>query len=73
MEEINKAIHNHNCEVYSGKLKKSIELLKEVSDYRSYFTIYTEYEECGRDIEIDLEEVISEFERIYRTEFKKYD
>ena len=73
LEEINKAINNHNCEVYSGKLKKSIELLKEVSAYLSYPTIYTECEECGRDVEVDLEEVINELEKIYRTEFRKYD
>ena len=70
LDEIQTSLNRFDEVVYGGKLKKSIELLKEVLDYLSYPTLNVECEECGTDNEIDLEIVIDELEYLYRREFK---
>ena len=69
LDEIQENLNKFNKIVYGGKLKKSIELLKEVLDYLSYPTISIECEECWRYNEVDLDEIIDGLENLYREEF----
>ena len=73
LDEIQTSLNKFDEIVYSGKLKKSIELLKEVLDYLTYPTINIECEECDCTIEVDLEYVIEELENLCRMEFKRND
>lgn len=73
LEEVQESLNKFDEIIYSGKLKKAIELLKEVLDYLTYPTITVECEDCGIDFELEFEAVIDELEKIYRTEFRRYD
>ena len=73
LDEVQASLNKLDEEIYGGKLKKSIELLEEVLDYLAYPTINVECEECGVNVEVDLEVVIEELENLYRMEFKKND
>ena len=70
LDEVQASLNKFDELVYGGKLKKSIELLKEVLDYLSYPTLNVGCEECGMDNEVDLEIVIDELEMLYKREFK---
>ena len=73
LDEVQTSLNKFDEIVYSGKLKKSIELLKEVLDYLTYPTINVECEECGVSMEVDLDWIIDELENLYRMEFKRND
>ena len=73
LDEVQTSLNKFDEIVYSGKLKKSIELLKEVLDYLTYPTINVECEECNCSIEVDLDYVIDELENLCRMEFKDND
>ena len=73
LDEVQTSLNKFDEIVYGGKLKKSIELLKEVLDYLTYPTINVECEECGVSMEVDLDWIIDEFENLYRMEFKRND
>ena len=73
LDEVQTSLNKFDEIVYSGKLKKSIELLKEVLDYLTYPTINVECEECGCNIEVDLDIIIDELENLCRMEFKNND
>ena len=73
LDEVQTSLNKFDEIVYGGKLKKSIELLKEVLDYLTYPTINVECEECGVNVEVDLDWVIDELENLYRMEFKRND
>ena len=73
LDEIQTSLNKFDEMVYGGKLKKSIELLKEVLDYLTYPTINIECEECDCSIEVDLDYVIDELENLCRMEFKDND
>lgn len=73
LDEIQTSLNKFDEIVYGGKLKKSIELLKEVLDYLTYPTINVECEECGVSMEVDLDWIIDELENLYRMEFKRND
>ena len=73
LDEVQTSLNKFDEIVYGGKLKKSIELLKEVLDYLTYPTINVECEECGVSMEVDLDWIIDELENLYRMEFKRND
>ena len=73
LDEIQTSLNKFDEIVYGGKLKKSIELLKEVLDYLTYPSINIECEECGCSIEVELDTVIYELEKLYRLEFEEND
>ena len=73
LDEVQESLHKFDEIVYGGKLKKSIELLKEVLDYLTYPTINIECEECGASVEVELDWIIDELENLYRMEFKRND
>ena len=73
LDEIQTSLNKFDEIVYGGKLKKSIELLKEVLDYLTYPTIEVVCEECSVGFNLDLDYVIVELERLYGREFKKND
>ena len=70
LDEVQESLNKFDKIVYGGKLQKAIELLKEVLDYLPYPTIFIECQECDRDNDVELEVVIDELEKIYRTEFR---
>lgn len=71
LDEVQTSLNKFDEIVYGGKLKKSIELLKEVLDYLIYPTIDVVCEDCGVEFDLDLDYVIVELERLYGREFKK--
>ena len=73
LDEVQESLNKIDKIVYGGKLKKSIQLLKEVLDHLPYPTIEVECEECRVDYDLDLETVIDGLENLYRMEFKKYE
>ena len=73
LDEVTKSLNRLDEIVYKGKFEKAIHLLKEVLDYLTYPTINVECEECGCSIEVDLDTVIYEFEKLYRLEFEEND
>ena len=73
LEEVTKTLNRLDKVVYKGKFEKATHLLKEVLDYLTYPTINIECEECGCSIEVDLDTVIYEFEKLYRLEFEDND
>ena len=70
LDEVQESLNKFDKIVYGGKLKKAIELLKEIPYYLPYPTITVECEDCGVDFELDFEAIIDELEKIYRKEFK---
>ena len=73
LEEVTKTLNRLDKVVYKGKFEKAIYLLKEVLDYLVFPTISVECEECGVNIEVELDTVIYELENLYRLEFKEND
>ena len=71
LDEVTKTLKHLDKMVYKGKFEKAIYLLKEVLDYLIYPTISIECEECGVDIEVELDTVIYELEKLYRLEFEE--
>ena len=71
LDEIQTSLNKFDEIVYGGKLKKSIDLLKEVLDYLAYPTLEIVCEDCGVEFEVDLDYIIVELERLYGREFKK--
>ena len=69
LDEVTKTLKHLDKVVYKGKFEKAIYLLKEVLDYLVYPTISIECEECGADIEVELDTVIYGLEQLYRLEF----
>ena len=73
LDEVTKTLKHLDKMVYKGKFEKAIYLLKEVLDYLVYPTINIECEECGVNIEVELDTVIYELENLCRLEFKEND
>lgn len=73
LDEVTKSLNRLDEIVYKGKFEKAIHLLKEVLDYLTYPTINVECEECGVSIEVELDTVIYELEKLYRLEFEEND
>ena len=71
LDEVTKTLKNLDKMVYKGKFEKAIYLLKEVLDYLVYPTIDVECEECGANIEVELDTVIYELENLCRLEFEE--
>ena len=71
LEEVTKTLNRLDKVVYKGKFEKAIYLLKEVLDYLVFPTINVECEECGVNIEVELDTVIYELENLYKLEFKE--
>ena len=71
LDEVTKSLNHLDKVVYKGKFEKAIYLLKEVLDYLVYPTINVECEECGANIDVELDTVIYELENLYRLEFKE--
>ena len=71
LDEVTKTLKHLDKMVYKGKFEKAIYLLKEVLDYLVYPTINIECEECGVNIEVELDTVIYELENLCRLEFKE--
>jgi hypothetical protein len=73
LDEVTKSLNRFDEVVYKGKFEKAIHLLEEVLDYLNYPTINLECEECGTEIEFDLEYVIDGLKILYKEEFKDND
>ena len=71
LDEVTKTLKHLDKMVYKGKFEKAIYLLKEVLDYLVFPTINVECEECGVNIEVELDTVIYELENLCRLEFKE--
>ena len=71
LDEVTKTLKHLDKMVYKGKFEKAIYLLKEVLDYLVFPTINVECEECGVDIEVELDTVIYELENLCRLEFEE--
>lgn len=73
LDEVTQSLNRFDEIVYKEKFEKAIHLLKEVLDYLTYPTIYVECEECGCNIEINLDIIIDELENLCRMGFKDND
>lgn len=71
LDEVTKTLKHLDKMVYKGKFEKAIYLLKEVLDYLVFPTINVECEECGVNIEVELDTVIYELENLCRLEFEE--
>ena len=71
LDEVTKTLKHLDKMVYKGKFEKAIYLLKEVLDYLVFPTINIECEECGMNIEVELDTIIYELENLCRLEFKE--
>ena len=71
LDEVTKTLKHLDKIVYKGKFEKAIYLLKEVLDYLVFPTINVECEECGVNIEVELDTVIYELENLCRLEFEE--
>ena len=69
LDEVQSQLDKFDTEVYGGKMAKAIKLLSECLDYLNYPTVPLEYPDCERGIEVDLDDVISGLEILYREEF----
>lgn len=70
LNEIEEQLAKFDAEVYGGKMKKAIKLLKECSDdYLNYPTISLQCPECDREIDFDLDVIIDGLQTIYEMEF----
>ena len=73
LDEVTKSLNRFDEIIYKGKFEKAIDLLKEVLGYLTYPTISIECDECEANIEVDLDYVIDELEKLCRMEFKDND
>lgn len=73
LDEVTKTLKDLDKIVYREKFEKAIYLLKEVLDYLVFPTINVECEECGVNIEVELDTVIYELENLCRLEFEEND
>ena len=72
LKEVTDRLEKFDETIYKGKMAKAIKLLGECLDYFNYPTVPLECPDCERGIEVDLDDVISGLEILYREEFK-YD
>lgn len=69
LDEVQSQLDKFDTEVYGGKIAKAIKLFGECLDYFNYPTVPLECPDCERGIEVDLDDVISGLEILYREEF----
>lgn len=71
LNEVMKTLDHLDRIAYKGKFEKAIFLLKEVLDYLTFPTINVECYECGETIEVELDTVIYELEKLCKSSFKE--
>ena len=69
LKEVTDRLEKFDETIYKGKMEKAIKLLDECLDYLTYLTVPIEY--CGREVEIDLDEIVSGLMALYREKFDK--
>ena len=70
LAEVQEQLNKFNAEVYGGKMKKAIQLLKEChNEYLHYSVICFECPECETEIDFEIGEIIDELQNFYMREF----
>lgn len=70
LNEVEEQLAKFDAEVYGGKMKKAIKLLKECfEEYLNYPIVSFQCPECEREIGFDFSEIIDGLQRIYKEEF----
>ena len=71
LNEVMKTLDHLDRIAYKGKFEKAIFLLKELLDYLVFPVITIECNECGETIEVELDTVICELEKLCKLAFKE--